>query len=148
MEEESSRRGKYFSAVVWIFFLSRSSGDHLALALIRELWGNNLIWWFWSQTCCCLVAQSCSTLWDPMNCSTPDFPVFHYLLEFAQTNVHWVGGAIQPSHSLSSPSPPSLNLPHHQGLFQWVGSLYQVTKVLELQFQHQSFQWIFKIDFL
>ena len=63
------------------------------------------------------------------------------------THVHWVGDVIQPSH-LSSPSPPALNLPQHQGLFRWVCSLHQVAKVLELQLQHQSFQWIFRTDVL
>ena len=67
-------------------------------------------------------------------------------LELAQTHVHWVSDTIQPSHPLSSPSPPALNLSHHQGLFQWVGSLHQVAKVLELY--HQSFQRILKVDFL
>ena len=81
-----------------------------------------------------------------MDCSTPGFPVYHQLLEPAQTHVHWVGDAIQPSHPLSSPSPPAFNLSQHQGLFQWVSSLDQVAKVLELQLQHQSFQWIFRID--
>ena len=81
-----------------------------------------------------------------MDCSTPGFPVYHQLLELAQTHVHWVGDAIQPSHPLSSPSPPAFNLSQHQGLFQWVSSLDQVAKVLELQLQHQSFQWIFRID--
>ena len=65
-------------------------------------------------------------------------PVLHYLLEFAQTHVHWVDDAIQPSHPLSSPSPPAFNFSQHQGLFQWVGSLNPMAKVLELQFQHQS----------
>ena len=65
------------------------------------------------------VAQSCPTLCDPMNCSTPGFPVFRYVPEFAQTQVHWVSGAIQPSHPLSPPSPPALNLSQHRGLFQW-----------------------------
>ena len=92
------------------------------------------------------VAQSCLTLCNPMGCSMPGFPVHHQLPELTQTHVHWVGGAIQPSHSLSSPSPPAFNLSQHQGLFQWVGSSHQVTKVLELQ--HQSFQWILRIDFL
>ena len=78
-----------------------------------------------------------------MNCNTPGFPVLHYLPEFAQTHVHWMSDAIQPSHPLSSASPPALSLSQHQGLFQWVGSSHQVAKVLELQFQHQSFQWIF-----
>ena len=67
--------------------------------------------------------------------------------ELAQTHVHWVGDDIQPSHPLSSSS-PAFKLSQHQGLFQWVSSWQQVAKVLELQFQHQSFQWIFRIDFL
>ena len=98
--------------------------------------------------CCCWVAQSCLNLWDPMDCSTPGFPVLYYLLEFAQTHVHWVSDAIQPSHPLLSPSPHALNLSHHQGPFQWVGSFHQVAKVLELQLWHQSFQWIFRVDLL
>ena len=74
------------------------------------------------------AAQSCLTLCDPMNCRTWDCPVLHYLLELAQTYVYWVRDAIQPSHSLSSPSPPALSLSQHQGLFQWVSSLHQVAK--------------------
>ena len=74
------------------------------------------------------------------------FPVLHYLPEFAQTHVHQVSDAIQPSHPLSPPSPPALHLSQHHGLFQWVGSLHQAAK--ELQLQHQSFQWIFRVDFL
>ena len=70
------------------------------------------------------------------------------LSELAQTHVHQDGDAIQPSHPLSSPSPPAFNLSQHQGLFQWVSSLHQVAKVLAPQVQHQSFQWIFKVDFL
>ena len=80
--------------------------------------------------------------------STPGLPVHHQFLEFIQTHVHWVGGAIQPSHPLSSPSPPAFNLSQHQGLFKWVSSLHQVAKVLEFQLQHQSFQWIFRTNFL
>ena len=68
--------------------------------------------------------------------------------ELAQTHVHWIGDATQPSHPLSSPSPPAFNLSQRQGLFQWVSSLHQVARVLELQLQHQSFQWIFRTDFL
>ena len=98
--------------------------------------------------CCCSVAQLCPTLWDPMDCSMPGFSVLHYLPEFVQTHVHWVSDAIQPSHPLSSPSPPALNLSQHPDLFQWVSSLHQVAKVLKLQLQHQSFQWIFRVDFL
>ena len=87
--------------------------------------------------------QFLSHIWlcDPMDCSTPGFPVHHQLLELAQTHVHQVGNAIQPSHPLSSPSLPAFNLPQHQGLFQWVSSSHQMAKVLELQLQHQSFQW-------
>ena len=70
------------------------------------------------------------------------------LPEFTQTYVHWVGDAVQPSHPLSSPSPPAFNLSQHQGLFKWVSSSHQVSKVLEFQLQHQSFQWIFRTDFL
>ena len=76
------------------------------------------------------VSQSCLTLCDPMNCSTPGLPVHHQLLEFTQTHVHWVGDAIQPSHPLSSPFPPAFKLSQHQGLFQWVSSLHQVAKVV------------------
>ena len=72
--------------------------------------------------------------------------VFHCLPKFAQTHVHWVGDAIQSSHPLSSSYPPAFNPSQLQGLFQWIGSLDQVAKVLELQ--HQSFQWIFRLDFL
>ena len=70
------------------------------------------------------VAQLCPTLCDPMDCSTPGLPVHHQFLEFTQTHVHWVSDAIQPSHSLSSPSPSAFNLSQHQGLFQWVSSLH------------------------
>ena len=94
------------------------------------------------------VAQSCLTLCNPMDHSTPGFPVRHQHLELAQTHVHWVSDAIQPSHSLLPPSLPALNLSQHQGLFQWVGSSYQVAKALELQLNPQSFQWIFRTEFL
>ena len=94
------------------------------------------------------VTQSCLTLCKPMDYSTPGLPVHHQLPDLTQTLVHWVGDGIQPSHPLLSPSPPALNLSQHQGLFIWVSSSYQVAKVLEFQLQHQSFQWIFRTDFL
>ena len=75
--------------------------------------------------------QSSLTLCDPMDCSTPGLPTHHQLLEFTQTDVHRVGDAIQPSHPLSSPSPPAPNPSHYQGLFQWVSSSHEVAKVLE-----------------
>ena len=95
--------------------------------------------------------QSLSHVWlfvTPMDCSVPGLPVHHQLLEFTQTHVHWVGDAIQLSHPLSSPSASAFNLSQHQVLFQWVSSSRQVAKVLEFQLQHQSFQWIFRTDFL
>ena len=94
------------------------------------------------------VTQSCLTPLNPMVCSTPGFPVHQQLPELTQTHVHHVSDAVQPSHPLSSPSPPTFSLSQHQGLFQWVGSSHQEAKVLEFQLQHQSFQWIFRTDFL
>ena len=94
------------------------------------------------------VAQLCLTLCNPMDCSRPGLPVHHELPEFTQSHVYWVGDAIQLSHALLSPSPPALKLSQHQGLFKWVISSHQVAKVLESQLQHQSFQWIFRTDFL
>ena len=88
-----------------------------------------------ASTCCCAcsVAESCPALCNPMDCSTRGFPVLYYVQEFAQTRVHWVGDAIQPSHSLPPLFLPTFNLSWHQGLFQWVSFLHQVAKVLEPQ---------------
>ena len=94
------------------------------------------------------VTQSCPSLCNPMVCSRPGFPVHHQLPEFTQTHVRWVGDAIQPSHSLSSPSVPTFYLSQHQGLFQGVSSSYQVAKILDFQLQHQSFQWTLRTDLL
>ena len=90
------------------------------------------------------VTQLCLTFCEPMDCSTPGFPVHHQLPEFTQTHLHW----IQPSHPLWSRSPPTFNLSQQQSLFKWVSSSHQVAKVLEFQLQHQSFQWIFRTAFL
>ena len=95
-----------------------------------------LLFYFIHSLLCCEVvqfsslAQLCPTLCNPMNRSTPGLPVHHQLPEFTQTHVHWVGDALQPSHLLSSPSPPAFNLSQHQGLFKWVSSLHQVAEVL------------------
>ena len=89
---------------------------------------------------CCCQSLSHLTLCDTMNCIMPDLPILHQLLELAQTRVHQVGDAMQPSHPLSSPFPLAFNLSQHQGLFQRVGFPHQVAKVLELQPQHHSFQ--------
>ena len=100
-----------------------------------------------------VVVQSLSRVWlcDSVGCSMPAFPVLHYLLEFAQAHVPWVGDDIQPSHPLPPPSPFAFNLSQDQGLFHWVSPSHQVAKVLRLQLQHQSFQWYlvlisFRID--
>ena len=82
-----------------------------------------------------------------VDCNVPGFFVHHYLPEIAQTHVHWFGNAIQPSHSLL-PSSLAHNLSQHQVLSQWVGLSHHMAKVLEFQLQHQSFQWIFRVDFL
>ena len=95
--------------------------------------------------CCCCVAKLCLTLCDPKDCSTPGFPDLH--CPQVCSNSCPLSDAIQPSHLLPFPSPPALHLSQHQGLFQWVGPLHQVAKVLELQLQHQSSQWIFRVDF-
>ena len=98
-----------------------------------------------------LVQFSCSVVSNslrPMDCGTPGFPVHYQLADLAQTHFHQVGDAIQPSHPLLSPYPPAFNLSQHQGLFQWVSSSHQTAKALELQLQHQSFQWLFRTDFL
>ena len=94
------------------------------------------------------VSQSCPTFCDPMDGSMPGFPVHHQVPELAQPHAHRVGDAIQSSHLLSSPFPPAFSLFLHQSLFQWVSSSHHVAKVLEFQLQHQSFQWIFRTDFL
>ena len=102
-----------------------------------------IYWWICGLFLCLQfssVAQSCPTLCDPMNRSMPGLPVHHQLTEPTQTHVHWVGDTIQPSHPLSSSSPPALTLCQHQGLFKWVSSSHQVAKGLEFQLQHHSFQ--------
>ena len=91
---------------------------------------------------CCSVAQSCLTLCNPMECSIPGFPLLHYLLEFALTQVHWISDAIQPCHPLSFPSPPAFNLSEQQGLFQWVSSLHQWPV---LSFPNLLAYWVYHI---
>ena len=129
--------------LAWAFWLATnpSTPDHcpspialLACELSASVEHNFLLLFSHS-----VVSDFC----DPMDCSMPGF-LLHHLPEFAQTHVHWVSDAIQPFHSLSSL--PAFNLSQHQGLFQWVGSLHEVAKILELE--HQSFQWIFKVEFL
>ena len=94
------------------------------------------------------VTQSWPTHWDPINRKMPGLPVHHQLPEFTQTYVHRVSDAIQPSHPLSSPSPPAPNPSQHQSLFQWVNSSHEVAKVLEFQLQHHSLQRTSRTDLL
>ena len=143
------------SSILWhsAFFMVQSSHPYMTpgktIALTRWTFvGKAMSFVFNIPSCCYSVAQSCPTVCNPTDCITPVFPVLYYLLELAQTHTHWVGDAIQPSHPLSSPSPPVLTLSQHQGLFQWVSSLHQVAKVLEFQLQHQSFQYTPKTDLL
>ena len=123
---------------MWTLELGYSRCSHI---LIRETISKILPLQFSS-----VQSLSRAQLCDPMDCSMPGFPVHHQLPELTQTHVHWFGDGIQPSHPLSSPSPPTLNLSQHQGLFKRVSSSHQVAKVLEFQLQHQSFQWILRID--
>ena len=99
-------------------------------------------------TFCCFPVLSRARLCDPMDYRAPGFPVLHQLPEFVQTLAYWVSDAIQQSHPLLPPSPPAFNLSQQQSLFHWVNSSHQVAKILEFQLQHESFQWIFKVDFL
>ena len=129
-----------FSMIQWILPI----WPLVSLPFINPVWTSSI-----SRFMCCwnlawrIVSmplfnsvQLLSRVWlfvTPMDCSTPGLLVHYQLLEFTQTHVHWVGDAIQPSHPLSSPSPPALNLSQHQGLFKWVSSSHQVAKVLKFQ---------------
>ena len=98
--------------------------------------------------CCCSVAQSYQTLWDSTDCSTPGFPVLHYI-SWSLLKLMSIESVMPSNHLiLCLTSTPAFILSQHQDLFQWVSSLHQVAKALGLQLQHQSFQWIFRIDFL
>ena len=131
---------------------------HQNLAPSLHLWlscsgtGRNWILWklYWKFIfhVVVVVTQSHLTLCDPMNCSTPGFPVLHHRLELAQTHAHQVSDAIQPSHPLSFPSALTFFLSQIRVFFNESGSSHHVAKVLELQLQYQSFQWIFRVDFL
>ena len=119
-------------------FEARNEGDFIFWAALKPNVSLHHFSLYVSLQFCCSVAQSCPTVCAPMNRSRPGFPVHHQLPELAQTHVHQVSDAIQPSHPLLSPSPPALNLSQHQGLFQSVVSSHQVAKVLDFQLQQQS----------
>ena len=127
----------------WYIYPEWNSTGSKRVWTVCQVWARVHTGWSWHQSKLNSVAQSC-----PMLCDPNGFPVHCQLLEFTQTYIHQVGDATQPSHTLSSPSPPTFNLSQYQGLFQWVSSLHQVAKGLEFQLQHQSVQWIFRTDFL
>ena len=132
-----------FIKLHWLFFQNILSLFHWIVSLAVS----SIHWSFIPSVSVqfSLVALSCLTL-RPHGLCMPGLPVHHQLLEFIQTHIHWVSDAIQPSHPLSSPSPPAFNLSQHQGPFRWISSSHQVAKVLEFQPQHLSFQWIFRTN--
>ena len=136
-----SKRRRRWQRVIWLDGINDSMD--ISLSKLKEIVKDREVSVQFSS-----VAQSCLTLCDPMDHSTPGHPIRHQLPEFTETHVHWVSDDIQLSHPLSSPSPPALNLSRHQGLFQWVSSSHQVAKVLEFQLQHPSFQWTLRTDLL
>ena len=157
MENPHFWHGSFFFLImlgsIWDLGSQTRNGTHAHCSISMESypldhqespWHGSLVP-HWSEV---KIAQSCLTLFDPMNHSTSGLLVHHQLLQFTQTHLHWVSDAIQPSHPLSSPSPPALNLSQHQGLFKWVSLSHQVVKVLEFQLQHQSFQWTPRTDLL
>ena len=135
--DKSQTERKSLKSNIWRELISRKKKET-----------SKLITWKTATQYFSSVAQFCPTLADPVNRSTPGLPVHHQLPEFTQTHVHQVSDAIQPSHPLSSPSPPAPNPSQHQGLFHWANSSHEVAKVLEFQLQHQSFQRKHRTDLL
>ena len=124
---------------------------HLDIQVLSTCWGwGELMWQLLSTVSSVQFSHSVvSNSWRPHRLQHTRLPCRLVTPgPCAQGHVHWVGDVIQPSHPLSSPSPSMFNLYQHQGLFQWVGSSHQVAKVLEFRLQDQSFQWIFRTDFL
>ena len=132
----------------WCHLGSPINVNHIGIIyqiILKEEWMNNQYLTISSvQFSHSVVSDSL----QPCGQQHTSFLVHHQLLELGKTHVHWVGNAIQPSHLLSSPSPPAFNLSQHQGLFKWVRSSHQVAKVLEFQLLHQSFQWTLRTDLL
>ena len=153
---ENGRKDHYKSSFIEHFCLvalRNTEGMRKIIDLVFLPWGAtfNRHWWTCKQNY--NAVSSVQSLSRVLPFATPwtaarQASVHHQLPEHTQTQVHWVGDAIQPSHPLLSLSPPALNLSQHQGLFQWVSSSHQVAKVLEFQLQRQSFQWTPRTDFL
>ena len=148
-QKNSKKNHHVLGSIVFLFYNEGKSNDILDIqSRVTQLPGCAA-----GAECLSLLqfssaAQSRPTLCNPMDCSMPGLHVHHQLPEFPQTHAHWVCDAIQPSHPLSSPSPPTFNLSHHHGLLKWVRSSHQVARVSEFLLQHQSFQWILRTDFL
>ena len=142
LHSDSSCSHCFLITLAFLWFLSIPEPFLISWSLHLLIFLSTMVFQFSS------VTQSCPTLCNPINRSTPGLPVHHQLPEFTQPHVHRVGDAIQPSHPLSSPSPPAPNPSQHQGLFQWVNSSHEVAKVLEFQLQHLCFQWTPRTDLL
>ena len=122
-----------FSQAIHCLMQVMNSGYFIGWTFLLFCLNWQVFFFVWGTPQFSSVAQSCPTLCNPMNRSTPGLPAHHQLPEFTQTHVHRVGDAIQPSYPLSSPSPPAPNPSQHQSLFQWVNSSHEVAKVLEFQ---------------
>ena len=118
----------------------------IIMNLLNEVKQSCLTYLYILVICCCSVSQSWLTLWHH-GLSTPGLSVLHHLPKFAQAHIHCISDAIQLSHHLTLPSPSAFRLSQHKGPFQWVTCSDQMTKILELQLQHQSFQWVLRVDF-
>ena len=142
---------------LWVSTLSVSASCKFLYFFINFLYKCIYIWWYHPTFYLFFyaisvqfgsVTQLCLTLCDPMKCSTPGLHIHHKLSEGTKTHIYLVGDAIQPSHCMSTPSPPALNRSQNQSLFKWISSLHHVAKVFEFQLQHQSFQWTPRTDLL
>ena len=143
-------KSRWMKLSAWCLAHSKCSVNLWLLPMSSCLWKEivNMISVISYMYCCCSVAKLHLTFCNPMDCSTPGFPVLHFLPEFAQTHVHWVGDVIQPSHPLFHPLFSCLQSFPTSGTFPVSWLFDQVAKVLELQLQHQSFQWVFRVVFL
>ena len=125
----------FYRARIWTqIYLTLSTHCGFTKLISSSFWTSyntlylDVVMWLSSTSVQSVQSLSCVRLCDSMDCSMPGFPVHHQLPESTHTHIHWVGDAIQPSHPLSSPSPPAFNLSQHQGLFKWVSSSHQVAK--------------------
>ena len=138
LSKKYQKKGKIFKTTFENRLFASVGADIKNRLLSISTWKEAQYHWSFSSVQFSSVAQSCPTLCNPMNCSMPGLPVHHQCPEFTQTHVHRVRDTIQPSHPLSSPSPPAPNPSQHQSLFQWVNSSHEVAKVLEFQLRNAN----------